>query len=61
MWDIPTESDMNRYLDNIRRIRETIADTTNTPITPSSMNNLTFADANNIEIILASAYKTLVE
>jgi hypothetical protein len=25
------------------------------------MNNLTFADANNIEIILASAYKTLVE
>ena len=61
MWDIPTESDMNRYLDNIRRIRETIADTTNAPITPPSMNNLTFADANNIEIILASAYKTLVE
>jgi hypothetical protein len=60
MWDIPTESEMVRYLNNIRHIRETLGDAADIPTPPASMNNLTYADANNIEIILESAYKSLV-
>jgi hypothetical protein len=60
MWDIPTESEMVRYLNNIQKIRETLGDAADIPIPPASMNNLTYADANNIEIILESAYKSLV-
>ena len=58
MWDIPTASDMSRYLANIASIRALVADDT-VPIAPASMNNLTYSEANNIELILSAAYASL--
>lgn len=59
MWDIPTASEMNRYLGNITQIRSLISDNDNVPTPPSSMNNLTYNDANNIELILSAVYESL--
>ena len=58
MWDIPTASDMSRYLANIASIRALVTDDT-VPIAPASMNNLTYSEANNIELILSAAYASL--
>lgn len=56
MWDIPTESEMNRYLGNIKTIRDSIGSTI---ALPDSMNNLTYETANNIEKILLAASTTI--
>ena len=58
MWDIPKVSDMSRYLGNIAAIRNHFSINTNIP---PSMNNLTYEGANNIELILSEAYKSLTE
>lgn len=58
MWDLPTEADMSRYLDNIRAIKEHFG--INISI-PTSMNNLTYKYANNIELILSKAYESLTK
>jgi hypothetical protein len=52
MWDVPTASDMTRYLSNIEAIRKTLTVTTGVPPTPLTMNNLTYSDANSIEMII---------
>lgn len=59
MWDIPLKADMDRYLDNIVKIRNVCLDNEDIPSPPSSMNRLTYEDANNIEKILVAAYKHL--
>ena len=59
MWDIPTATEMNRYIGNIAAIREALTDGVSVPETPT-MNNLTYSEANNLELILDVAYKTLV-
>ena len=51
--DVPTLTDMTRYLENIRRIREAFVTLTTTPQVPASMRNLTYVEANDIEQILA--------
>lgn len=56
MWDLPTETDMSRYLGNVRAIKEHFAIDINLP---TSMNNLTYEYANNIELILSRAYESL--
>lgn len=61
MWDIPSVSDMSRYLGNIMAIRALIADNENVPAAPTSMSNLTYNDANNIELILSLAYESLAK
>ena len=61
MWDIPKESDMQRYLGNIVAIRQRIPTSESIPLAPTSMNNLTYNEANNIELILEAAYNTLSE
>lgn len=61
MWDIPKESDMSRYLGNIAVIRQIIPTGDIVPAAPTTMNNLTHNEANNIEIILELAYKTLTQ
>ena len=61
MWDIPKASDMSRYLSNIASIRALIGDNATVPIAPASMNNLTFSEANNIELILSAAYESLTQ
>lgn len=52
MWEIPKASDMERYLSNIKSIRNSISSSIELP---NSMNNLTFTDANNIEKVLMEA------
>lgn len=59
MWDIPTATEMNRYLGNISTIRNLVADSVNVPVAPISMNNLTYNEANNIELILSAVYESL--
>lgn len=61
VWDIPKVSDMNRYLGNIEAIRQLIPTEVVAPPTPITMNNFTYNEANNIELILSVAYNTLKE
>ena len=56
MWDIPTETDMIRYLGNIDAIKGHYAINIDVP---TSMNNFTYDQANNIELILSAAYESL--
>lgn len=56
MWDIPTDDDMSRYLNNIRAIRAIIPNASTVPAVPATMNNLTYSVANDIEKILLAAY-----
>lgn len=56
-WDIPTQSDMSRYLLNIRKIRQACMNPNTVAPAPESMNNLTYNDANNIEKILIAAHE----
>ena len=58
--DIPTDSEMDRYLRNIGAIRALISDVSNIPELPITMNNLTFDSANNIEKILLAAYESVI-
>lgn len=53
MWDIPTTTEMGRYLSNIRVIRDHFSIDTEIP---TSMSNLNYEGANNIEKILFTAY-----
>lgn len=48
-WDIPENSEMVRYLGNIRRIQEICGETTRIPET---MEDLTYSTANRIEEVL---------
>ena len=59
MWEIPTESDLSRYLGNIAVIRNRFASVANIPEAPTTMNNFTYEQANNIELILNAAYESL--
>ena len=61
MWDIPTASEMNRYLGNIATIRSRIPEGISVPVAPTSMNNLTYNEANNIELILSVAFESLTQ
>lgn len=58
MWDVPTSSEMTRYLSNIELIRSFFD--INVEI-PTTMNKLTYADANNIELVLQAAYGAINE
>lgn len=52
MWDVPRESDMKRYVNNVRVIRNVAG--INIAL-PEVGDKLTFRDANNIESILSNA------
>ena len=60
MWDIPTETDMNRYIGNISAIRKLLPTDANVPLPPATMNHLTYTDANNIELILDAVYESII-
>lgn len=51
--DVPTVSDMTRYLNNVKVIREAFVILRTTPGVPGTMKNLDLDDANAIEQILA--------
>lgn len=59
MRDIPTASEMERYLNNVAVLREQVADDASVPTLPTSMNNLTYTGANNIELVLNAVYERL--
>lgn len=61
MWDIPNSSDMERYINNIEAIRSVLSNTSGVPNAPTTMNNFTYEQANNIELILSAAYESLSE
>ena len=50
--DIPSQTDMARYLNNIRSLRKVNSALSTTPSVPDSMTNLTYKTANDIEQIL---------
>lgn len=57
-WDIPKESDMDRYLKNIKKIRSAGVGYSTTPAPPDSMQKLDYIKANNIEKVLVDVYET---
>src|SRR5699024_3533206 len=50
--DIPTESSMERYLEDVDTIRSTLTVLPGTPDVPENMVGLTYEEANDIERIL---------
>ena len=54
MWDIPKDSDMIRYINNIKVLRNLFYSELSLP---DSMANLTYETANNIEKIILAAYE----
>lgn len=52
--DVPTESDMERYLQDVATLREAMTALPGTPDVPDSMKKLTYSKANDIERILAN-------
>ena len=59
--DIPTAAELQRYLDDIRRIHAAIARHVEVPNVPESMDKLNYRQANDIERILQSAVDWLEE
>lgn len=57
MWDIPTKSEVARYITNIKKIRQAALNPNNIAAAPDGMNGLNFSDANNIEKILFAAHE----
>ena len=53
-WDVPTHTDMNRYISNLQTIKERCLSSEEIP---ASMNGLTRESANNIEKMLSEAYE----
>ena len=49
---VPTATDLTRYLENVRRIRDAFYTLHTTPQVPSSMKGLTYDKANAIEQVL---------
>lgn len=50
--DIPLASQMAQYIEDLRKIRETLTQPPTTPLLPESMAGLTYTGANDIESIL---------
>lgn len=58
LWDNPTQSEMNRYLGNVAKIRERCIPVPGLPSLPNSMSELDYRGANNIEMVLTMAYES---
>lgn len=58
--DVPTRSQMERYLSNIIAIQQAYPSATRYPVLPDSLDNLTFMVANNIERTLEIAFGELM-
>ena len=57
MWDVPTVTQMARYINNVGAIKNRFGIDI---VLPTSMNNLTFESANNIEKILLAGYEAAI-
>jgi hypothetical protein len=58
-YDYPTQSDMKRYLANIKAIRDLNLVLKDTPLAPTNV-NINYVDANAIEKILHDVEKVLI-
>ena len=56
MWDVPRVSDLVRYVNNVRAIRNAVG--SNIAL-PEAGDKFTFSDANNIETILLNARRSM--
>lgn len=56
MWDVPRSSDMERYLSNVKAIRNAFSTDVDLP---NTMKELTYAVANNIEKVLYEGHEQL--
>lgn len=61
LWDMPTVSQMERYLGNVVAIRDACPGSVQFPSLPSSMSGLTYSGANSIEKVLLMVYEKLNE
>ena len=52
--DIPQANELNAYLQNVRWLRDAMVLLPNTPEAPDDMEGFTFAEANDIEMILVN-------
>jgi hypothetical protein len=59
LWDIPVQTDMERYLGNVEAIRDACPGDVTFPTLPSSMSKLTYEGANSIEKVLLLVYEEL--
>lgn len=57
--DVPTTSEMARYIINVKAIRKAFATLPTTPSAPDSMNRFSYNDANAIEQILVDVDRLL--
>ncbi len=55
LWDVPVQSDLARYLANIKAIRDVCPNSNELPTLPPSLYSMTYTTANAIETILATA------
>ena len=56
VWDVPRVSDMIRYVENVRAIRNAIGSSI---ALPENGDRFTYSDANNIELILLNASESI--
>lgn len=61
MGDTPTQSLVKAYLNNLTVLRKQLDLPSNAPAVPSSLDNLTYVTANEIEYLLYVIYKTFLE
>ena len=61
MGDTPTQSLVKAYLNNLTVLRKQLTLPSDAPLVPSSLDNLTFSTANNIEYLLYVIDTTLTE
>lgn len=61
MGDTPTQSLVKAYLNNLTVLRKQLDLPSNAPAVPSSLDNLTYATANEIEYLLYVIYQTFLE
>lgn len=61
MGDTPTQSLVKAYLNNLTVLRKQLTLPPDAPLVPSSLDNLTFSTANNIEYLLYVIDTTLTE
>jgi hypothetical protein len=59
LWDVPTQSEMERYLGNVVAIRDACPGDVSFPTLPNRMSGLTFNGANSIEMVLLLVYREL--
>jgi len=59
LWDVPIQTDMERYLSNVVAIRDACPEDVEFPTLPDSMSGLNYEGANNIEKVLLLVYEVV--